>query len=148
MISRREFIASSVALAVGSSVAGKTIPESGSIVVNDIHSQLNSTRVLRVFQPQSLEEVQSIVQAARRDRKTISVAGGRHAMGGQQFGTDTLLLDVRKMNRVLNLDRESGVLEIDAGIEWPELIDGYLALQNGDPRMWGIAQKQNGGDRL
>jgi len=148
MISRREFIASSVALAVGSSVAGKTIPESGSIVVNDIHSQLNSTRVLRVFQPQSLEEVQSIVQAARRDRKAISVAGGRHAMGGQQFGTDTLLIDVRKMNRVLNLDRESGVLEIDAGIEWPELIDGYLALQNGDPRMWGIAQKQTGADRL
>jgi FAD/FMN-containing dehydrogenase len=148
MISRREFIASSVALAVGSSVAGKTIPESGSIVVNDIHSQLNSTRVLRVFKPQSLEEVQSIVQAARRDRKTISVAGGRHAMGGQQFGTDTLLIDVRKMNRVLNLDRESGVLEIDAGIEWPELIDGYLALQNGDPRTWGIAQKQTGADRL
>jgi FAD/FMN-containing dehydrogenase len=148
MISRREFIASSVALAVGSSVTGRTIPESGSIIVNDIHSQLNSTRVLRVFEPQSLEEVQSIVQAARRDRKIISVAGGRHAMGGQQFGTDTLLIDVRKMNRVLNLDRETGILEIDAGIEWPELIDGYLALQNGDPHMWGIAQKQTGADRL
>jgi FAD/FMN-containing dehydrogenase len=148
MISRREFIAGSVALAVGSSIAGRTIPESGSIVVNDIHSQLNSTRVLRVFEPQSLEDVQSIVQAARRDRKIISVAGGRHAMGSQQFGTDTQLIDVRKMNRVLNLDRESGILEIDAGIEWPELIDGYLALQNGDPHMWGIAQKQTGADRL
>jgi len=148
MISRREFIASSVALAVGSSVAGRAIPESGSIVVNDIHSQLNSTRVLRVFEPQSLEDVQSIVQAAGRDRKIISVAGGRHAMGGQQFGTDTLLIDVRKMNRVLNLDRERGILDADAGIEWTELIDGYLALQNGDPHVWGIAQKQTGADRL
>lgn len=148
MISRREFIASSVALAVGSSIAGRTIPESGSVVANDIHSQLNSTRVLRVFEPQSLEDVKSIVQAARRDRKIISVAGGRHAMGGQQFGTDTLLVDVRKMNRVLDLNRESGILDVDAGIEWPELIDGYLALQNGDPHMWGIAQKQTGADRL
>jgi FAD/FMN-containing dehydrogenase len=148
MISRREFIASSVALAAGSSVAGKAILESGSIVVNDVHSQLNSTRVLRVFEPQSLEDVQSIVHAARRDSKIISVAGGRHAMGGQQFGTGTLLIDVRKMNRVLNLDRENGILDVDAGIEWPELIDGYLALQNGDPHMWGIAQKQTGADRL
>ena len=92
--------------------------------------------------------VQTIVNAAQKDRKIISVAGGRHAMGGQQFGTDTLLIDIRKMNRVLHLDCESGILEIEAGIEWPDLIDGYLALQNGQSQMWGIAQKQTGADRL
>ena len=41
-----------------------------------------------------------------------------------------------------------GILEVEAGIEWPELIDGYLALQKGDPKAWGIAQKQTGADRL
>jgi len=148
MISRREFISSSVALAVGSSIAGKTMLESDSLVVNDIHSQLNSTRVREIAEPRSLEDVQTIVNAAQKDRKIISVAGGRHAMGGQQFGTDTLLIDIRKMNRVLHLDCESGILEIEAGIEWPDLIDGYLALQNGQSQMWGIAQKQTGADRL
>src|ERR1700758_768756 len=104
MLSRREFIAGSVALAAASTVWPKPAPEP--ILVNDIHSQLNSTRVLGILQPESLEDVQRIIGEARKNRRTISVAGGRHAMGGQQFGTDTLLIDVRKMSRVLHLDRD------------------------------------------
>ncbi len=69
-------------------------------------------------------------------------------MGGQQFATDTLLIDIRKLNQVLNLDREHGVIEVGSGIEWPELIDRYLALQTDDRQAWGIAQKQTGADRL
>jgi FAD/FMN-containing dehydrogenase len=134
MISRREFMAGSVALAA-SSTSKRLAPEPESILVNDIHSQLNPTRVLGISQPRSLEDVQSIVRSARKDRRVISVSGGRHAMGGQQFGTDTLLIDVRKLDRVLNLDRQTGILEVEAGIEWPELIDGYLALQNGSTRL-------------
>jgi FAD/FMN-containing dehydrogenase len=148
MISRREFMAGSVAVAVASQASRKVAPDPESILVNDIHSQLNPTRVLGISRPRSLEEVQSLVRAARKDRKVISVAGGRHAMGGQQFGTDTLLMDIRKLNRVLQLDRKNGILEAEAGIEWPELIDGYLKLQNGDGPGWGIAQKQTGADRF
>src|SRR5882762_10991289 len=146
MISRREFIAGSVALLSASSASSRPEPEA--IVVNDIHSQLNSTRVSGISQPRSLEDVQRIVRTARKDRNVISVAGGRHAMGGQQFGTDTLLIDARKLSRVLNLDRKRGIIEVEAGIEWPELIDGYLTLQNGEGQTWGIAQKQTGADRL
>jgi len=69
-------------------------------------------------------------------------------MGGQQFGADTLLIDIRKLNCVLHLDRQRGILEVESGIEWPELIEGYLALQSGGPPPWGIAQKQTGADRL
>src|SRR6202023_3129140 len=105
-------------------------------------------RVLQVLQPRSLEDVQSIIRKARKDRTTISVAGGRHAMGGQQFGTATLLIDIRGLSRILHLDRERGIIEVEAGIEWPELMNGYLALQNGDGKPWGIAQKQTGADRL
>src|ERR1700674_4096600 len=148
MISRREFMAGSVAFAVASSASTGLIAEPKSILVNDIHSQLNSTRVLGISQPRSLADVQSIVRTARKGRNVISVAGGRHAMGGQQFGTDTLLIDIRKLNRVLNLDRKRGILEVESGIEWPELIDGYLELQNTDRQPWGIAQKQTGADRL
>jgi FAD/FMN-containing dehydrogenase len=140
-------MAGSVALAAsGASKSLASGPES--ILVNDIHSQLNPTRVLGISQPRSLEDVQSLVRAARKDRKVISVAGGRHAMGGQQFGTDTLLIDIRKLSRVLNLDSRNGILEVEAGIEWPELINGYLSLQNEDAQTWGIAQKQTGADRL
>jgi FAD/FMN-containing dehydrogenase len=148
MISRREFMAGSVALAVASPISKRLAPEPEPVLVNDVHSQLNSTRVLGISQPRTLEDVQSIVRTARKDRKVISVAGGRHAMGGQQFGADTLLMDTRKLSRVLNLDRKNGIVDVEAGIEWPELIDGYLTLQNGNGQTWGIAQKQTGADRL
>src|ERR1700686_5020465 len=137
MISRREFMAGSVATLVASSASGRLAPEPESILVNDIHSQLNFTRVLGISQPRSLEDVQSIVRSARKDRRVISVSGGRHAMGGQQFSTDAMLIDVRKLDRVLNLDRKTGIMEVEAGIECPKLIDGYLTLRNGDGQTWG-----------
>lgn len=148
MISRREFLAGSFALAVASASSNRFALEPESVLVNDIHSQLNPTRVSEILQPQSLADVRNIVRTARKDRTAISIAGGRHAMGGQQFGTDTLLIDIRKLNGIVNLDRKNGIIEVEAGIEWPELIDGYLNLQKGDGQSWGIAQKQTGADRL
>jgi FAD/FMN-containing dehydrogenase len=116
--------------------------------VNDVHSQLNPTRVLEILQPRSPADVRDIIRTAQKDRRAISICGGRHAMGGQEFGTDTVLIDVRKLNRILNLNHETGIIEVEGGIEWPQLIDGYRARQSGDKRTWGIAQKQTGADRL
>src|SRR6266850_6406638 len=118
MISRRAFIAGSAALVASQRTTGKSAPRARSIVVNDVHSQLNSTNVLEIVEPRSLADVRRIVHTARKDRKAISVAGGRHAMGGQQFGTDTVLIDIRKLSRVLRLDPQRGLLEVEAGIEW------------------------------
>jgi FAD/FMN-containing dehydrogenase len=120
--------------------------------VNDLHSALNETQVRRIAEPRSVEEVAQAVHEARREGIAVSICGGRHAMGGQQFGTDTLLVDLRRLDRVLGLDRERGLLEVEAGILWPALIAGSLLLQEeqGEPRWprWGIAQKQTGADRL
>src|SRR5712692_2268513 len=96
----------------------KPQPQTG-VVVNDVHSRLNETRVQRIVTPASVEQVQAVVRQARAEGRPISIAGGRHAMGGQQFGTDTILLDTSKMNRLLSLDRRNGILEVQAGIRWP-----------------------------
>ena len=139
-------MAGSITWLAAASAAAKLTSETESIQVNDIHSQLNPTSVLAISEPRTLEDVQNLVRNAGKDQRLISIAGGRHAMGGQQFGTDTQLIDIRKLNRVLNLDRKTGILEVEAGIEWPELIDGYLALQDDGGQSWGIAQKQTGAD--
>lgn len=148
MISRRGFVSGSLALAIASRVSRNLTLGSEPVFVNDIHSQVNSTRVLEVLEPRSMEDVQNIVRSARKNQRTISIAGGRHAMGGQQFGADTILIDIRKLNRALRLDRERGIVAVESGIEWPALIDYYLTAQNGDRKPWGIAQKQTGADRL
>jgi len=118
------------------------------LYVNDVHSQLNRTRVSEILRPESVGELRDLVRRAGQHGDAISVAGGRHAMGGQQFATDSINVDVRGLARVLSFDRERGLLEVEAGIEWPELIHHYLDAQKDSDRPWGIAQKQTGADRF
>ena len=43
-------------------------------------------------------------------------------------------------------DRERGLLETEAGIQWPKLIRANLDAQADETKQWGIAQKQTGAD--
>jgi FAD/FMN-containing dehydrogenase len=67
-------------------------------------------------------------------------------MGGQQFATDSICIDTRGLDRVVSFDRERGLLEAEAGIQWPKLIRAYLDAQADETKQWGIAQKQTGAD--
>jgi FAD/FMN-containing dehydrogenase len=126
----------------------RLLPVTTGEIVNDIHSQLNRTLVRAVIQPDSIEALRAVVRKARVEGRAICVAGGRHAMGGQQFGTDTVLLDMSRMNRVIRFDAERREVEVEAGIQWPELIHALVEAQRGCFRQFGIIQKQTGADRL
>lgn len=69
-------------------------------------------------------------------------------MGAQAFGTDAVLVDMRRLNRVHRLEADRGVVEVDAGLQWPALISALTEAQRGWPRQWSIRQKQTGADRL
>ena len=47
-------------------------------VVNDVHSQLNATRVGGIVRPASVGHLVDVVRAARDAGASLSVAGGRH----------------------------------------------------------------------
>jgi FAD/FMN-containing dehydrogenase len=113
-----------------------------------VHAQLSRTRVREVLGPRRPDDVEAAIQAAARAGRGVSICGGRHSMGGQPFGTDTLLLDVRGLDRVLHLDSEAGLATVEAGIQWPALIETLADAQRGLARPWAIRQKQTGADRL
>lgn len=152
MLTRRRFLTVATQAGAGLVIAPAIFPRqlnaNTSVLVNDIHSQLNPTYVSEIVRPDSLADLQAAVQRGGQTDRTISIAGGRHAMGGQQFGADTLLLDTRSMNRVLAFDSARGLVEVEAGIQWPELIDHLITIQTGETQQWGIIQKQTGADRL
>jgi FAD/FMN-containing dehydrogenase len=116
--------------------------------VNDVHAQLNRTHVRALCRPSTPAAVQRIVHRAKEEGAAISIAGGRHAMGGQQFGGDTVLIDTTGLDRVIAFDPEEGTVTVEAGIQWPKLIPEVIALQEGARLQWGIRQKQTGADRL
>ena len=149
-VSRREFLKASslfVHFRTGFNQGGYGGQAPG-ILVNDIHSQLNATRVREVVTIASVPDLQRALRRADAAGLAISIAGGRHAMGAQQFAGDSLMLDMTRFNRVRSLDRARGIVEVEAGIMWPALVDYLLKAQNSATRQWGIAQKQTGADRL
>lgn len=145
-LARRELLQSAAAAAL---LPGACRPRDGSgIWVNDVHSGLNATQVRRLVRPDSVEALRDVLFAARRDGMPVAVMGGGHAMGGQQFVTDGVLLDTRGLDAVLAFDRATGHIEVGAGMQWPALIEYLNASQTDSEGPWGIVQKQTGADRL
>lgn len=119
----------------------------GEQVVNDVHSRLNSTRVRGVVCPRDGDELRELIRELIGRGESMATCGGRHAMGGQQFATDRVLVDMRGMKRMLGFDAERGLAEFEAGAMWPEVIEGIHRAQAGGV-FWGIRQKQTGADLM
>ncbi|WP_192796642.1 FAD-binding oxidoreductase [Serinicoccus kebangsaanensis] len=120
------------------------------LTLNDLHSRLNPTRVRTLLTPTSTEEVVAAVQRARAEDCAVSVCGGRHAMGGQQFGEDALQLDLSGLTAVGDLDAGRALVSVGAGIQWPELLlelDRRSSALGLSPPLT-FRQKQTGADRL
>lgn len=148
MINRRAFLKLAGVAALMPWGCARWHAEPAGVLLNDVHSGLNPTTVRDVIPVRSSGDIQRVIERAIREERGVSVAGGRHAMGAQQFGTDTLHVDTRSFNRVLNFDPHSGLIEVEAGMQWPELIQATLTMQAGATKQWGIVQKQTGADRL
>jgi len=81
---------------------------------------LYSVEVARIATPVSTEEV------AREIGKwpgKIAVGGGRYSMGGQTAVAMGLHLDMRRMNKLVKLDRANRVARVQAGMAWRDLQD-------------------------
>jgi FAD/FMN-containing dehydrogenase len=143
MLTRRKFIRTAALFALAPRILAERETE---IWVNDIHSQLNRTRIRELLMPRTRDDLAEIVRSASQKGLPISLSGCRHSMGGQQFAADSICIDTRSLNRVISFDQEHGLIEAEAGIQWPELIRTYLEAQRHNSRRWGIAQKQTGAD--
>src|SRR5690242_7512281 len=149
MSNRRAFLRLAAAGAMWPSLAWsqKAAKKPEGILVNDVHGQLSATLVYRIAQPDTLEGVRAALKLALREKRALCIAGGRHAMGSQAFAADGVLVDTRKLTKLLSFDAERGLIEVEAGIEWPELLQ-VLGERQPEGRKWAFNQKQTGADRL
>ncbi|MDQ6672553.1 MAG: FAD-binding oxidoreductase [Chloroflexota bacterium] len=78
------------------------------------------TRIDAVVQPGSMDELEQVVAAGVRLRVPITVRGAGTGNYGQSvplFGG--ILLDMRRLNRILSIDHD--VIEVEAGAIWEEV---------------------------
>ena len=123
-------------------------PPDTSIAVNDVHSRLNATAVDRIVRPRTVTELRGVVRQAAEDGSPLSICGGRHSMGGQQFAARQTLLDMTLLDRVVEVDPEQGLVTVEPGLDWQRLVHHLLWAFPGEQDGWGIIQKQTGADRL
>src|SRR5204863_7598948 len=141
MLTRREFIRTTALFAL---VPHAFAQRRAEIWVNDVHSQLNRTRVRELVIPRTGDELVEIVRSASRKTLPISVSGWRHSMGGQQFAQDSICIDTRSLNRVTSFDGERGYMAADAEIPWPEIVRSDSTTAAERTQQWGIAAIQPG----
>ncbi|HEX5870644.1 MAG TPA: FAD-binding oxidoreductase, partial [Longimicrobium sp.] len=98
-------------------------PASGPVVTDFTH--LYRIEVDREIAP--TREAQ-IVEAIRTTRGPVSIGGGRFSMGGQTATEGALHVDMRRYNRIIQLDTAAKTLTVQAGATWrqiQEFIDRY-----------------------
>ncbi|HIA72801.1 MAG TPA: FAD-binding oxidoreductase [Phycisphaerales bacterium] len=158
---RREFLKSSSAVAIASQLpwfvasgcAGRmrgdrVVEHANGILVNDAHAAMNETWVREIQKPETVEALQNNVRDAVLKNMNVSISGGRHALGTQQFATDSMLIDTTSLNKVIGLDPNNGLVKVEAGIRWPELMEVLRTWQQGETNPWVIRQKQGGSDEI
>src|SRR5688572_14953804 len=147
-VCRRTFLKSAGVLALASSSCVHVPSVSKRLLVNDVQSRLNATYVDGVIKVRTLEQLRSTVGHAADSGRPVGLCGGRHSMGGQQFLAEHVLLDTTGLRRVLNLDTDKGLVEVEAGIQWPGLLKELLTRQRDAEHVWTFAQKQTGANRF
>jgi len=88
-----------------------------SLVVNDV-SGLNPVPVWAIVAPTSVDALRD---AVLRTRGALSIGGGRFSMGGQIASPDSLHIDMRRLNRVVNFSPSQKTVRVEAGIRWRDL---------------------------
>jgi FAD/FMN-containing dehydrogenase len=96
-----------------------TVQQGGT--VNDA-SCLNRTRVYGVVRPRSTADVREALAFARAHDLTVSVAGTKHAMGGQAMRPGALLLDMTGLDRV-RVDTGARTAHVGAGARWHDVLE-------------------------
>ncbi|QMW03489.1 FAD-binding protein [Spirosoma foliorum] len=97
---------------------GQPVPHSApERIINDV-TQLNPVVVADVFRPKSVTDLQEWL---RQTTGPISVGGGRFSMGGQTASAQSLHIDMRDLNQVIQFSKEDRRITVQAGIRWCDI---------------------------
>jgi len=91
--------------------------------INDV-TGVNRTSIYGIVQIKTEDDLKNALQFAKQHKLTVSIAGAKHSMGGQEFATDALVLDMRGFNQV-SVDAKSKILTVQSGAIWHHILE-YL----------------------
>ena len=90
---------------------------SSKLIVNDV-TAMNPVIVKDLLVPGSIEDIISFMK--ERD-DSISIGGGRFSMGGHTASPNSVHIDMRPLNKILNYSLEDKTIKVQAGARWCDI---------------------------
>ncbi len=94
-------------------------------IINDV-TRLNPVIVSEVKMPKNIAELQEII---KNTEKPISIGGGRFSMGGQTASSNSVHIDMRSLNKIIDFSKENKTIKVEAGTRWCD-IQHFIDAQN------------------
>lgn len=86
-------------------------------LINDV-TKINPIQVNKIIQPKTEKE---IINAIKSTTGAISIGGGKFSMGGQTAYENSLHIDMRSFNKLINLDTVNKQITVQSGMIWRDL---------------------------
>ncbi len=109
-----------------------------------------------VFAPESIPEILSIIELARKSGRQIVLRGAGRSYGDPAILAEGIVLDLTRMNRFLHWDAETGIADCEPGITieqlwrtglpngwWPPVVSGTMFPTLGGALAMNIHGKNN-----
>lgn len=80
-----------------------------------------SSSISYVYRPATNDQLYELLQLARSSGRSIGLRGGGNSYGDAAMNSENLLLDIRRMNRILAWDPISGVIRVEPGVTIAQL---------------------------
>lgn len=78
-------------------------------------------RIERIVKTGDRIELQKIVKEANEKGQHISIAGLQHSQGGHTYYTDSIVLDMKTFNKVLEIDQQQKTVKVESGTTWEDV---------------------------
>lgn len=81
---------------------------------------------LVVVRPQNSTDVAKVIRYAAQHELTVSSRAAGHSLNGQSLSQSGILLDMRRLNQIRELDCDQRYFRAEAGTTWQQVVDAAL----------------------
>ncbi|WP_370221664.1 FAD-binding protein [Cytobacillus sp.] len=78
-------------------------------------------RIDRIVKAADRTGLQEIVKEANEKGQHISIAGLQHSQGGHTYFKDSVVLDMKTFNKVLEIDEQNKTVRVESGASWEDV---------------------------
>lgn len=89
-------------------------------MIDDV-GHLLPTKIDRVVKGEEVEQLEKIVMNAKKQGKTVSIAGQRHSQGGHTYYKDGVVIDLKSFNKVKKVDPVHKTVIVESGATWGDI---------------------------